>query len=341
MSLVVYFGVVKLCAFTDYWRVGNLYGLPFPKKVMTGKKFLRISQSLHLCSLEMDAANDQKRGTLAFDRLAKLKPLYEEIREACRTNYHPSQEISIDERMVASKARIALKQYMKNKPVRWGFKLFVLADARNGYTWDFFIYEGKVQGKTGKGLSYDIVMGLLDTHLLGTGYKLYVDNFYTSPTLFTDLLQKRIWACGTIRTNRIGFPKSKINSLVSKSARGSIRWIREGSILFVQWRDTRDVFMCSTLHTAHAEETIQRRLKDADGHWALMDFPVPPAVKEYNRYVLYIQLCFMSFRNVIICVFDIFMLWYIFSQCCVLLSIQVHGWSGPIRRPDRLLQSPP
>ncbi|KAK9532194.1 hypothetical protein VZT92_009592 [Zoarces viviparus] len=196
MSLIVYMGVLKCSGFTDYWRGGKLYSLPFPRRVMTGKKFLRISQALHLSSSVEDAANEQRRGTAAFDRLCKIKPLYEEIREACKRNYHPSQEIAIDERMVAPKACIGLKEHMKNKPVRWGYKLFALADCSSGYT---------------------------------------------------------------------------------------IRWIRKDSLLFVQWRDKKDVFMCSTLHTAHAEDTVQRRVKGADGHCASKDIPVPPAVKEYNQ----------------------------------------------------------
>lgn len=190
-----------------------------------------------------DAANEQRKGTAGFEQLGKIKPLYFEMRDACKTNYHLGQQISIEERMVASKARIRVKQYMKNKPVCWGYKLFVLADSSNGYTWVFCVYKGKLQGNTGKGLSYESVMELVDTQLLGTGYKLFVDHFYMSPSLFCNLFQKRIWACGTIRTNRIGFPKRKINSLDSKSPHGSKRWIRKDFLLFVQWRNTKDVYL--------------------------------------------------------------------------------------------------
>ncbi|XP_029304254.1 piggyBac transposable element-derived protein 4-like isoform X2 [Cottoperca gobio] len=283
MALIIYMGVVKCCCFTDYWRGGNLYSLPFPKLVMTGRKFLMITGSLQLNSPAAVDANELKKGTADYDRLCKIKPLYDEMREACMRNYHPGQEMSIDERMVATKARTGYKQYTKKKPAKSECKLFVLTDSKNGYTWDFFVYGGRPLGNTGRGLGYESVMALMDTPILGTGYKLYVDNFYTSPTLFRDLLQKKIWACGTIRTNIIGFPKTEDNSLDSKSPRGSIRWMRKDSLLFIQWRDTGDVFMCSALHTAHSEDTVRRRVKSANGQWTVKDVSVPPCVKDYSR----------------------------------------------------------
>ncbi|KTF91309.1 hypothetical protein cypCar_00040320 [Cyprinus carpio] len=39
-------------------------------------------------------------------------------------------------------------------------------------------------------------------------------------------------------TQRIGVPKTKVNALARKSPRGSIRWIRQGSLLFTKWMDT-------------------------------------------------------------------------------------------------------
>uniref|UniRef100_A0A3Q0SW17 PiggyBac transposable element-derived protein domain-containing protein n=1 Tax=Amphilophus citrinellus TaxID=61819 RepID=A0A3Q0SW17_AMPCI len=283
LSVVIYMGFVKCTSLTDYWRGGKLYNLQFPVSVMSGRKWLRILYALHLSSAAEDSANEAKRGTPEFDRLGQIKPLYMEMRDACRRNYHPRRDIAIDERMVASKARVMFRQYMKGKPVRWGFKLFVLADSSNGYTWDFFVYEGKTGNISGKGLGYDVVTKLTNTSLLGTGYKLFMDNFYTSPTLFQDLMQQRIWACGTIRKNRLGYPKTTDNALAPRAPRGTIRWLRTGSLLFIQWRDTRDVFLCSTIHTAHSSDTVTRKVKDSSGRWTKKDIPVPPAVKEYNQ----------------------------------------------------------
>ncbi|KAI5105757.1 piggyBac transposable element-derived protein 4-like [Silurus meridionalis] len=63
------------------------------------------------------------------------------------------------------------------------------------------------------------VMALVDEKILGMGYKLFVDDFYTSPALFRDLLQNNIWACGKIQSTN---PQTITNKLLKKAPRGLI-----------------------------------------------------------------------------------------------------------------------
>ncbi|XP_049340780.1 piggyBac transposable element-derived protein 4-like [Astyanax mexicanus] len=285
LSLIIYCGLIKPSTARDLWRKDRLHTFPFPASVMAGCRFEAIFWNLHMSDIEEDLKNDGLRGTSRYDRLARLRPLMDEIKIACKAFYQPDQNLAIDERMVATKSRIGIKQYMKDKPTKWGFKLFVLANSKNGYTCGFNVYQGKCQSPSGKGLSYDSVMDLLSAASLGTGYHIYVDNFYTSTTLFRDLHSRRLEACGTIRENRIGFPKTKENALPKKASRGDIRWIREGPLLYVKWMDTREVTVCSTNHQAYCGATVQRRVKSRDGTWSLQSIPVPEPVRAYNKYM--------------------------------------------------------
>lgn len=281
VGLIIHTALVQLECLSDYWSKKRGYGFEFPRSVMSRDRFLGISRNLHLSDPDEDAG---RKGTPEYDGLFKIKPLYSEVLEACRTYFHPRRDLRVDERTVTSKARRGAKQYVKDTPTKRGYRLFVLADASNGYTSNFFVCEAKSTAATGKGLGCEIVTQLLDFSFLGRGYKVYMDSFYTSPTLLTDLLKERTVACGAIRAGRPGYPKTTVNDLPEDSERGAIRWYRRDKLLFVKWKDSGEVNLCSTIHRAYAGDRVERRTEGGDGVWRKVPVPVPAAVKDYNKF---------------------------------------------------------
>ncbi|XP_067226594.1 piggyBac transposable element-derived protein 4-like [Chanodichthys erythropterus] len=284
IGLLFYMAMVKMSSISDYWRQDSLFSVPFPATIMSRDRYRTISWNVHMSHPDEDKENDRKRGTADHDSLFRVKPLMDTIRLACKAIYHPKRNLAVDERMVACKANTGMRQYMKAKPTKWGFKLFVLADSSNGYTVDFSVYTGKNSFPTGHGLSYDAVTSLLDCKVLGSGYHLYMDNFYTSPKLLRDLFAMKFDGCGTYRDNRKDCPRNAANSLSKKSARGSIRWIRDGALVFVKWMDTREVSVCSTIHAAYSGDAVQRRVK-SQGTWRTKTIPCPAPVTAYNQHM--------------------------------------------------------
>lgn len=282
-GLLLYMSLVSLPSLQDYWKQNHILSIPFPGKVMSRDRFRSIMWNLQLSDPEEDAQNNQKKGTPAHDKLFSIRPVYNDILCACQAYYHPRRELAVDERMVATKAKTGMTQYMKNKPIKWGVKLFVLAESSTGYTLRFSIYTGKSATASGHGLSYDVVMSLVRPCCLGTGYHIYMDNFYTSPKLLLDLAGMKFGACGTYREGRKGCPRGRENALTKKSERGSVRWIREGQLVFVKWMDTREVSVCSTIHPAFSGDTVKRWMKDADGRWTTRHIPCPTSVMAYNK----------------------------------------------------------
>ena len=126
-----------------------------------------------------------------------------------QANYSPSEHLSIDESMIGFKGRLAFLQYMPKKSQKWGMKAWILADSANGYmwNWNWKLYTGKESDVPASdlGLAHWVVVDLLDDDRLKyKGYRVFMDNFYSSPALFHDPLEE---GCGTLQSNRKGIPE--------------------------------------------------------------------------------------------------------------------------------------
>ena len=103
----------------------------------------------------------------------------------------------------------------------------------------------------------------LSKPLFHQGYHMYFDNFYTSSILVEDLLTKGIPSCGTAVESRRGFPDSMKGGKVWAKAkeRRDMRWVRNGKVLSLQWKDNKVVTMVSSIDRADKYVEVERKVK--------------------------------------------------------------------------------
>ena len=179
MSLLVYRGVCRLPHAEHYWSKATLLAGSWARSMIsTCNRFYALQLFLHVVDSALEDQND---------KLRKVRHLNDHMKKKRLELYQPSRNVAIDERMVRSKARFGFKQYIKNKPVRFGVKVFALCDSATKYLCNFKIYTGRAQsGQVEQNLASSVVLELMQP-FLDQGYYLFTDNFYTSPTLYADL----------------------------------------------------------------------------------------------------------------------------------------------------------
>ena len=201
IGFTILMGINRLPSIYDYWSMNPaLHYFPIASRI-SRQRFFEIKRYLHF----VDNATIVRRGEEGYSRLQKIQPIIDEVRQACIKNYNPHQDNAIDEAMIKFKGRSSLKQFMRDKPVKRGIKVWVRADSKNGYVCDFDIYTGKDGEKT-EDLGAKVVKKL-SRELVGGNYILYFDNYFSSPRLFLDLLKDNIYACGTYQWWRKGIPE--------------------------------------------------------------------------------------------------------------------------------------
>ena len=199
-GFAILMGIVVLPSREDYWKKDSrLRYSPIADRI-SRDRYRELARYLHFVN------NDtiQPRGSPNYDKLGKVRPVIKFLSDRFSAVYEPGRDLAVDEAMIKFQGRSSLKQYMPMKPVKRGIKVWVLADSSNGYFHKFQVYTGK-SDSVEKGLGTRVVKELA-SDVKGKHHHIYFDNFFTSVNLLDDLLRDNIYACGTVRRNRKGFP---------------------------------------------------------------------------------------------------------------------------------------
>lgn len=221
---------------SEHWSIHRLLFSPCYSETMSRNRFELMHRMLHFCDNETQVPGD---------RLYKIRQVLKELKISFKQYMCPYQNICIDESLLLFKGRLLFRQFIRTKASRFGIKIFVMADCKTGFVLDVIIYTGKqteIEKNNYIGISGNVVVTMLGPYL-ELGHTLYIDNWYSSPTLFKYLYDHRTNACGTVRRNRIGMPK-----FTKKLKKGETDTFHTDEIMALAWKDKKDVTMLSTIH---------------------------------------------------------------------------------------------
>jgi len=146
-----------------------------------------------------------------------VRPLYEVIRKYC-ASLQLESTFRVDEQMVPFKGQLNVKQYIKNKPTKWGVKLFCLCGI-SGMIYGFIIYQGsttEIRPEYSQfGQSASLVMQLSE-RINVSNCTLFFDNYFSTFRLFEWLKNRNIYAAGTIRVDKFMKPSFTTDKEIKK-----------------------------------------------------------------------------------------------------------------------------
>ena len=253
---------------------------------MPRNRFEEILSVLHL------ADNQCLDGS---DTMSKVRPFLSLINEKCLQYFLNEEHLSIDESMLPYYGRHSSKQRILGKPIRMGYKMWVLATSE-GYVVQFEPYQGAKKSDsirssvTSWGLGERVVLDLLEELPRGTAYHIFVDNFFTSFRLLHHLHQNNVQATGVIRSNKLGRCSIEPAKALEKKARGFFdqRTDSNGVITVVGWNDNRAVYVASNAAAAHPTTAVSRWCRKNNSR---ISIDQPQLIKLYNKHMGGVDRC--------------------------------------------------
>lgn len=243
-----FFGILLLSGYVPlprrrmFWECSSDTRNELVANALSRDRFEFILSNLHCC----DNDNLDKE-----DRFAKVRPLFDKLNTNFQ-NFAPSMENhSVDESMVPYFGKHGCKQFIKGKPIRYGYKMWMGATS-NGYC----VWLEPYQGAKTKicpnykpfGLGPSIILQYSDvlSRLGQLPYHIFFDNFFTTVPLLHQLQSRGIRGTGTIRENRMSKCPILSKSDMKKKNRGDCDYRScDNKVVIVKWHDNNAVNVAS------------------------------------------------------------------------------------------------
>ena len=184
--------------------------------------------------------------------------------------------------MVPYFGRHGAKQFLKGKPIRYGYKMWCMCEP-SGYLIQFEPYQGKTDIKSNLGVGGSVVMKLTDILPKNIPFKIYGDRFFSSLKLIDKLNEKGIGYTGTIKSNRIESCPIMLDKDMKKKERGYFDYTTDrNNCTITSWNDNRIVLMVSTCDSVYP---IQQANRWVSKEKKKIPVSQPYVVSQYNKFM--------------------------------------------------------
>lgn len=273
-------GYNKLPGKRFYWDAGSDMRNEMVCAAIRRDRFIQIMRFLHF-------ADNNKM--IVTDKMWKLRPLMNKLSQNFRKHFVSVPNLSFDESMIAYYGPHGCKQFIRGKPIRFGYKMWSLNTPR-GYLINFDVYQGKnprsnEENEKKFGKSAAILVQMIDDFDENTKalpFSFYFDNLFTGYNLLIHLKQQGYSGTGTIRENRVPKECGVLPSVeIKKKERGFLDYkCSDEGVLITRWNDNSSVTVASTVHTVFPLGNVKRYSKEEKKY---LSVPRPMVIAEYNK----------------------------------------------------------
>tara|TARA_R110002050_G_C8924319_1_gene511616 strand:- start:73 stop:2166 length:2094 start_codon:yes stop_codon:yes gene_type:complete len=283
-----FMSIVRLPALKMYWE-RDIFRQDSVANIISYNLFRLMISAFHVENVDSGAgcASENKRRTMK-DPAWRVRWLYDHYNKLWAACVIVHCFLALDEAIIPTKIRHALLQYIKGKPHKFGFKLYLLADPVLKFCIRAVLHDGKFCKK------HEIVDRVVIAKFRIPGLCLVMDNYYWTMSSMCLVHSWGLHLLGTVIKNRI--PKKAGQEWIVKHSnkergRMAAQEFVNGSgvctgIKAVSCSDKRVVTMVTTLPVSRVivERRESKRVKQGQPKVTrTFQQPLPSIISVYNK----------------------------------------------------------
>jgi len=132
-----------------------------------------------------------------------------------------------------------VKVYMPSKPIKFGFKVYLMTDAVNSYVLNWILHERSNE-------SLVSLLQRVTERFDNRGFIIAMDRFYSSIDVIKDLTRRGFGVYATIKKNRVRANQEMKNEFKRlKQGKSSFYIFEDEKILLTCWKDSKLLLLIS------------------------------------------------------------------------------------------------